>query len=108
MVVPTGTASPWRELPGVEAPDDHVVYMRDGHATESADLLAEALRADGIVRSLGPALGMAEEAELEIGYYGYVDEGDDERLCDEDGETDDGEQVDIPRPCVIAVVNISD
>lgn len=108
MVVPTGTGTPWRELVTAEAEPDEAVFIKDGHDTGSADLLAEALRADGIVRSLGPAIRMAEDAHLEAGFYGYVDEDTDEMLCDENGETEDGEEVDEPRPCVIAYVNVSD
>jgi hypothetical protein len=106
VVVPTGTASPWREIPLQDTHPDLVRFLRDGHVTGSADLLAEALRADGIIRSLGPALRLAEDAILEQGYYGYVDEGDDEQLCTADGETEDGEVVDRPFPCVIAVVDL--
>jgi hypothetical protein len=105
VVVPTGTASPWRELT-CTASGDLAVYMKDGWVTESADLLAEALRADGVIRTLGPALRAAEEAHLEFKWYGYVDGGYDEELCDAEGETLDGEIVDEVKPCVLATVNV--
>jgi hypothetical protein len=105
MVVPTGTATPWRELTTWPTGRDSAIFIRDGHVTGSADLLAEALRADGVVRTLGRAIPVAEAAELELNYYGYVDEGDEPVLCTPDGETASGETVDEAFPCVVATVN---
>lgn len=82
--------------------------MRDGWVTGSADLLAEAVRADGVVRTLGLALRFAEEAVLEPGWYGYVDGGLDEVLCTDVGETNDGNVVDRPRACLIAAINVKE
>jgi hypothetical protein len=107
MVVPTGTASPWREL-DVSTAAKTVYYLRDGHTPGSADLLAEALRMDGLTRSLFPAIQAAEEAQLGLGWYGYVDESSSETLCDSSGETSDGETVDEPRPCVYALISLED
>jgi len=107
MVVPTGTATPWREMPYEGGGDDDlVVYLRDGWVTESADLLAEALRADGVVRILSHALSVAEDATLDAGWYGYVDESRDETVCNSTGETADGEVVDYARPCVFALAHV--
>lgn len=103
MVVPTGTASPWRETG-----DTGACYLRDGHETGSADLLAEAMRADGVTRSTFPAICIAEEASLSLGWYGYVDESPEETRCDVNGETNDGETVDEPRPCVYALIDLKD
>jgi hypothetical protein len=86
----------------------YVVYIRDGWVTESADLLAEALRVDGVVRILSLALRVAEEAHLEPAWYGYVDGSHDEELCNEKGETLSWEQVDEPRPCVVATVYVKE
>lgn len=84
-----------------------MVYIRDGHASGSADLLAEALRADGVVRTLGRAIPVAEAAELELGWYGRLDDGEgDEVLCGVGGETWEGEVVDQVKPCVIATMNV--
>jgi hypothetical protein len=107
VVVPTGTASPWREI-DVSTPENTVCYVRDGHVTGSADLLAEALRMDGVTRSTYPAILLAEDAQLEPGWYGYVDEADVETLCNASGETSDGEMVDEPRPCVYTLINLED
>lgn len=104
MVVPTGTASPWREI----VVPEHVCYLRDGHTTGSADLLAEAIRMDGLVRSTYPAIVAAEAATLDLGWYGYLDESSDETPCDVFGETNDGETVDRSRPCVFALINLED
>jgi hypothetical protein len=108
MVVPTGTATPWRELSFAVSEAGSVVYICDGWTTGSADLLAEALRADGVVRTLGPALRFAEEATLETEWYGYVDGQLNETLCNAAGETDDGNLVDEPRACIVATINIQD
>jgi len=107
MVVPTGTATPWREI-DVTTSHNSTCYLRDGHVTGSADLLAEQLRMDGITRSTYPAVVLAEETQLELGWYGYIDEGYDEVLCNEHGETSDGETVDEPRPCVFTLINLED
>lgn len=108
MVVPTGTATPWRELSFPVSGDGNVIYICDGWTTGSADLLAEALRADGVVRTLGLALRFAETATLDLGWYGYVDGQLDETLCGSDGETDDGSFVDEPLPCVVATINVEE
>jgi hypothetical protein len=107
VVVPTGTATPWREAPylGLVEPG-YAVYIKDGWETGSADLLAEALRVDGVVRILSIALRVAEEAQLEPSWYGYADGRFDEVLCTVDGETLWGEEVDQVRPCVVATVYV--
>lgn len=107
MAVPTGTATPWFEVESCEEDDSFVTFIRDGHVSGSADMLAEALRMSGVIRSLGPAIRSAEEAVLDFGYYGYVD--GDERypaLCDSELLTVSGETVDQPRPCVVARVSV--
>lgn len=109
MPVQSGTATPWREIedPSVEDGSSVVVYMRPGEVTGSADLLAEQLRADGLIQSLGPAIRMAGEAELRLGWFG-TDEDEDERLCDEDGWTHNGGQVDGRQRCVLARIDLSE
>ena len=62
---------------------------------------------EGVVPSLGPGLRLAEEAELSLGWYGYVDESDDISLCDEEGETESGEVVDEVFAGVVAIVKDS-
>ena len=107
MVVPTGTATPWRELTTWPAERDQAVYIRDGWRSGSADLLAEALRADGVVRTLGRAIPIAEDAALEANYYGVNDDGDEE-LCAPEGSNSSGERIRDPRPCVVATVDITE
>jgi hypothetical protein len=107
VVVPTGTATPWREAPYlVPVEPGFAVYIRDGWETGSADLLAEALRADGIVRILSLALHVAEEANLEPAWYGFADGRFDEVLCTPEGETAYGEEVDEVKPCMVATVYV--
>lgn len=110
MVVPTGTATPWSELPiyPLELEDGRVAFFRDGHASGSADLLAEALRVEGVVRTLGRAIPVAESAQLDACWYGYVDESDDAELCDETGETVNGDVVDQVFECVVALVDVTE
>jgi hypothetical protein len=107
VAVPTGTSTPWRELITYEAAGDLVVYLRDGSKSGSADLLAEALRADGVVRTLGRAIPIAEDATLELGFYGTNDDGDEE-LCTPDGMTARGEQLSDPQECVVALLDTTE
>jgi len=107
VVVPTGTATPWRELTTWPVDENEVIYIRDGRASGSADLLAEALRVDGVVRTLGRAIPIAEAARLETNYYGLNDDGDEE-LCTPDGCTAAGEWVSDPKPCVVAMLDVTE
>lgn len=104
MVVRTGTATEWFQ------PYEHDPYMwvcPVRSVMTGSDLLAEALRMSGVVRSLGPALRIAEAAELEVGYFGHVvDEDDEFTFCDETGENVYGEKVKVVIPCVIARVDV--
>lgn len=108
MPVQSGTATPWRE---VEDPSGRggssVTYWRPGVVTGSADLLAEQMRADGLIPSLGPAIRLAGEATLSLGWYGTNDDDEDE-LCDQDGWTAGGEAVRDPQRCVLALVDVSE
>ena len=70
------------------------------------DLLAEQARADGLIPSLGPAIRLAQEATLSLGWYGTNDD-DEDQLCDEDGWTTAGEAVRDPKRCVLAVIDLS-
>lgn len=106
--VKTGTATPWREIPFPNSPEDSLLYVCDGHDGASLELLAEALRADGVVRSLFWAIRAAETARLTRTFYGYMDGFDGELLCDPNGYLFDGEQVDDARPCVLAEVDVSE
>lgn len=106
LIIRTGIATPWREVPGaeIEGGDDYV-YLCDGHQSGNAGLLAEALRADGVVLSFYPAVVAAESARLVRSFYGYVDGDEGEVFCDPNGDTPNGDVVDEARPCVIAMVS---
>lgn len=56
--------------------------------------LASAVQRDGIVHSLGEAFKKVEFAEATYGYAGTVDGSYEEYVCNEDGETRLGENVD--------------
>jgi hypothetical protein len=106
--VQSGTATPWREVEGPGNPGPSAaLYFRPGEVTGSADLLAEQMRADGLIPSLGPAIRLASEASLTLGWYGTNDDDEDE-LCDQDGWTTGGGRVDEPRRCVLALVDVSE
>jgi hypothetical protein len=105
--VPSGTATPWREVEGPpEEGGSRVVYFRPGLKSGTADLLAEQLRADGVVSSLGPAIRIASEARLQVGWYGRNEDGED-RLCDQDGWTGDGALLEGTAQCITAVIDRS-
>ena len=110
MPLPTGSATPWREIEDPALGDGAgslVTYFRPGDGTGPYELLAEALRADGVVRSLGPALGAAERASLERGHFGKDDDGND-ALCDAEGWTAGGGRVAEAWPCVLARVDAAE
>lgn len=106
VIIRSGASTPWREVPGAEIEDgDDFVYLCDGHQTGNSGLLAEALRADGVVRSFYPAIVAAETARLVRSFYGYVDGYEGEVFCDPNGDTPHGDVVDQARPCVIAFIS---
>jgi hypothetical protein len=105
MPVPTGTATPWREVENPGQGPGFITYLRPGPAAGTADLLGEALRADGIFQGFGQALGAAADARLAAGWYGPTEDGED-ALCSMDGWTADGSEVPEPVPCVMAVINL--
>jgi hypothetical protein len=103
VVVPTGTATPW-VLVAVSGGNEYLWACPVEAIKTGSDLLAEALRMEGVVRSLGPALSAAEDAELSVGWFGWIDGEDDPTFCNKDGETPYGDEVDEARACVIARV----
>lgn len=111
MPVRTGTASPWREwcgdaedIIGDQTTPDTVVYVRDGWEIGDQDLLVEALRADGVSLNISDGYRRVERTTFVPGLYGYVDEDHLPVRCDEGGETVHGENVDLIRTCVFALV----
>lgn len=109
MPLPTGTATPWRQIedPSKEEDGSSVyTYFQPGERPGPSEALAEQLRVDGVAYSLGPALGLAERTQATLGWYG-VNDNDDDVLCDENGWTPDGQQVD-PLRCVVAVVDATE
>lgn len=109
MPVQTGTATPWREVegPSVEGGPSAAVYLRPGNEVGTADLLAEQMRADGLIPSLGLAIRLVADAALSLGWFG-LDEDGQETLCDQEGWTVSGGQVDAPVCCVLAHVDLSE
>ncbi len=109
MPVPTGTATPWRQIedPSQEGGSSVVLYFRPGEAVGPYELLAEQLRMDGAIRSLGPALGAASQTQPYFGWFG-TDDDDNDVLCDQDGWTIDGRQIEEPRRCVLAAVDVTE
>lgn len=55
--------------------------------------LASSLQRDGVADSLGAAFKMLDTAEVQLCYAGYVDGADEMTVCDESGETPDGDAV---------------
>lgn len=106
--VKTGTATPWREIPFPDSPPEALLYICDGHDSADPALLAEALRADGVVRSIYWAIKAVDEGTTLVRtYYGNMD-GFGEALCDPRGFCPDGDQVDEARPCILAQVDVSE
>lgn len=108
MPVQSGTSTPWREIEHPGSVDGSViVYFRPGEASGAADLLAEQLRLDGVMPSLGPAIRVSQEAILQLAWYG-TDENGEERLCDEDGWAEDGDELSSVSPCVLAIIGLDE
>ena len=91
----------WAEWSGYgyePAKDQAIVFYTIGHVDVEHDIvkraLASALQRDGSVVSLGSGYAAIENAGIEIGYAGEVDGSLDLVVCDESGETREGDLVD--------------
>ena len=102
MPVPTGTATPWREV-GDSPEGGPLLYVRQGRSTGAAELLAEQLRADGVLPSYWPAMQVATAARLEETWLGTLDGA--EVVCDEDGWTPSGDLAEGPAEVLAAWVD---
>ena len=107
MPLPTGKATPWRELEGPPAQggSSTVSYIRVGHGEIGpSEALAEQLRIDGVFTSIRYALEAAAATTPELTWFGIDDNGQ-ETTCDSEGWMTNGNLALDPTPCVLAVVN---
>lgn len=91
----------WQEWTGdgyEPASFDCLVFFTETHVDVEHEVvrraLASALQRDGSVSSLGQAFGALESAAVTHGYAGEIEGSRDLYLCDEQGETREGECVD--------------
>jgi hypothetical protein len=61
--------------------------------------LASAIQREGLVFSLGNGYGSIDNAHVVYGYCGYVEGERELSFCDEEGETEHGDVVEIVSPC---------
>lgn len=77
---------------------DALVFFTETHVDVEHEIvrraLASALQRDGSVSSLGQAFAMLEDATVIHGHAGELEDSRDFTLCDEQGDTRDGECVD--------------
>jgi len=78
--------------------DESVVFFTDEHVDLENELirraLASALQRDGISISLGNGFQSIDSARISQGYAGEIDGDIDLTVCDEEGETREGDLVD--------------
>jgi hypothetical protein len=78
--------------------DDSVVFFTDEYVDVENELirraLASALQRDGVSISLGDGFKAIDSATISHGHAGEVDEALDLTVCDEEGETREGDLVD--------------
>jgi hypothetical protein len=78
--------------------DSGLIFFTEGHVDFEHDVvrraLASSLQRDGSAVSLGDGYRLVESASLVQGYAGEVDGDTDYCVCDENGETADGDYVD--------------
>jgi hypothetical protein len=78
--------------------EDSVVFFTDEHVDLENELirraLASALQRDGVSVSLGDGFKAIDSATISHGHAGEVDEALDLTVCDDEGETREGDLVD--------------
>lgn len=89
----------WLEWTGDDySSPDVIVFYTEDHVDLENDVvkraLASALQRDGIVSSLSEGFKYVEKAVSYPGYGGFLDGDLDLTLCNEFGETEDGDEVD--------------
>lgn len=102
----SGSRTPWQEWDGELGPQGVVLY-REGKRRGDADLLAEAIRSEGIAQNLAEAYRFVDTSVVQTGFYGYVDGDNVATVCDETGLTADGERVETVIPCTFASIEVS-
>ena len=93
----------WEEWDGegyeVGNPDGDTIYCTYDWVDINNDLvkraLASCLQRDGVVDSLGEGFKVAESALITKSYAGFLDEEKRLTVCNEDGETDLGDFVEL-------------
>lgn len=95
----------WKEWTGSgyeQLNDSSVVFFTEEHVDLENELirraLASALQRDGVSISLGNGFQSLDGAPVVYGYAGEVDGDTDFTMCEEDGETREGDVVDITLP----------
>lgn len=91
----------WSEWSGdgfESSKDDALIFYTSEHVDVEHEVvrraLASALQRDGSVTSLGQGYAAIENATVTQGYAGEIDSSLDLTVCDETGETREGELVD--------------
>jgi hypothetical protein len=83
---------------GFDLASDEPVFFTEGYVDIEHELvaraLASALQRDGSAVTLGDGYRMLDNAKWRQGYAGYVDGDIDLVVCDEAGETREGDEVD--------------
>jgi hypothetical protein len=74
-------------------------------STSERSLLAHALRSIGVTSRILSAHSLATAAELELGWYGFIDGYLVPEVCNETGFTPSGDQVDTARRCTFAILH---
>lgn len=96
----------WQEWPDERVSDEYTYYaFHVDPLDQSREALAQTLRVDGVVTNLYQARKIASEAEITERHCGFVDGSNDLEICDGEGYTRTGEQVDeILRAHVVKIV----
>ena len=97
----------WTEWEGTGI-DGSFVFLIPGWFEDTASertLLGQAIKEIGITSRISAAQVLAEEAEWHLSWYGYAPGEVFPEVCDEDGHTEDGTEVDTVRKCTFAVVH---
>jgi len=80
----------------------HFIFFTETHVDLENEVvrraLASAIQREGLVFSLGNGYGSIDSAHVVYGYCGYVEGERELSLCDEDGETEHGDTVEIAGP----------
>jgi hypothetical protein len=99
----------WSEWIKESDDDSAIVFYTVEHVDVEHEVvkraLASALQREGTVTTLGDGFKAIEKATIETGYAGYVDSDIYLEICDEFGETPDGDEVDEILPVTWVSLN---